>query len=416
MNEEDDLNRVRQHVALYAMATNRDLPLDLPQVLELAKSELALTHRAQENVGLHPRWDIEDYNSNILKYRLGDFHPFVEIETKTLQFASGSASTGHGISLNWVARQILKGTPVADIITIANTQYAENGYDALEITKVLGIKVRTVVELIQGYELWPPDQLPSDYRKRLAFETNGPGFQPEAAALVHRFRHGPVYDAPDPFEISRYKLPVFQKLAQLDEKRSQVREALLLSVDTAVEFPMRYYSAVGDHILAYDRSYQYSREPFAFDSAEPDVHRVRSLHSSLEGFKQSAAVRLVIDRIGRARTSHSPVDKALDLGMALEVALMHENKNSPAANNEITYKIATRAAWLLGKDPESRKVAYSIANKIYGHRSAAVHTGRLRNAADFHSLNAEGFVRNVVLEILRRGDFPDWKELVLGID
>ncbi|MBX5008746.1 hypothetical protein HJB67_01910 [Rhizobium lentis] len=416
MNEKDELNRAHQHIAFYAIATNPNLRLDLPQVLELAKRELALTHRSRENNHLPPWRDFEDYNSNILKFRLGQFHPFAEIEVKNLQFPGGSATSGQGIATRWVARQILNGTPVLDIIASANTQYAENGYEAMEISKVVGIKVSAIVELIPGYELWPPDQLPSDYRKRIAFEVTGSGFRPEAAALVHRFWHGPVYDGPNPFDLSPSfsKQPVFKKLAKLTEKRSLVRQALLLSVDTAVEFPYTYYGAVEDHILAHDRSYQYSQEPFTFGSIEPDVERIRALYSSLEEFKQPAAVRLVIDRLGRARTSSSPVDKALDLGMALEIALMHENKNTPAANNEITYKIATRAAWLLGRDKESRKEAYSIANRIYGHRSAAVHTGRLRNEADFLSLNADGFLQKVALEILRRGNFPDWRELVLG--
>ncbi|MGO7366364.1 hypothetical protein [Rhizobium leguminosarum] len=412
-----DENDLAKHMALYALANNPAAQLDLPQVLELAKLELSLTHRPEQNVMFTSRWDFEHYESAILRKRLGEFHPFAEIESTTLHFAGGSATFGQNGALSWVARRLVSGVSVEDIIAEANSNYAENGYEAMEVTKVVGITVDSIVELIPGYELWPPEQLPSDYRKRIAFETDGVGIRSASAALVHRFWHGPVYGGPNPFDLGSdiTKLPLFQKLAKQAEKRQHLRRALLLCVDCAVELPITYYCGVTDHILSCERSYQFTNEPFTLVARQPDISQVKSCYIKLEKFKQPAALAVALDRLGRARTSPNNVDKALDLGMALEVALMHENGSNSEANTEITYKVSTRASWLLGEEPEGRRQAFATAKKIYAHRSKAVHSGCLKDEADFIALNADDFVQRTIMQLLNRGEFPKWGDLVLGL-
>ena len=78
---------------------------------------------------------------------------------------------------------------------------------------------------------------------------------------------------------------------------------------------------------------------------------VKRAFACLATFREVESLARSIDRLGRARLAASPVDRALDLGIAAEIALMHDH--SPA-NTEIAHKIGSRAAWLLGQSPAER--------------------------------------------------------------
>lgn len=165
-----------------------------------------------------------------------------------------------------------------------------------------------------------------------------------------------------------------------------------------------------------DGSYGGFLESAGFQSETPNIDAVRENLRLLEDFNVPAALHVAIDRLGKARGLSSNVDKALDLGMALEIALMHENGNSGGGSGEITYKLSSRAAWLLGKNPEERTQVFEKAKKIYGHRSAAAHSGRLKNESDFLSLDAHAFTTRILREILQRGSFPVWHHLIFGVE
>ncbi|MGQ3146915.1 MAG: hypothetical protein ACT6T3_18860, partial [Agrobacterium sp.] len=300
---------------------------------------------------------------------------------------------------------------------VSNHSTTDN--DALEITKVTGIEVTEIVEVTAGYELWPRDRLPEDFRNRLLFDNAGLPFQiGSSCALVHHMRHSRVIDPDYRLDIDgdwpedRF-LPGNMTRAN---KRLDIKRAIILSGTLAVSMPFTYCRATTDHILDADRSYYGSHEPTGHGSAKLDIDAVRSNLSLIENFRSPVALSVAIDRLGKARSWQSSADRALDLGMALEIALMHESGNKSGANTEITNKLSSRAAWLLGRDPAERKEAYNSAKKIYGHRSAAAHSGRLKREDEFVKLDGNGFVTHTLLEILRRGDFPVWDDLVLGLE
>jgi len=142
-----------------------------------------------------------------------------------------------------------------------------------------------------------------------------------------------------------------------------------------------------------------------------DLDLVDEFYSSLATFTELAVISRAIDRLGSSRTSADPVNRALDLGMAAEIVLMHDNSGS---NAEITHKISSRAAWLLGTDPETRSGISRAMKELYATRSKAVHEGVLptRRAADLDA--ADRLVLSVLQALVRRGEFPDWNNLTLG--
>ena len=108
------------------------------------------------------------------------------------------------------------------------------------------------------------------------------------------------------------------------------------------------------------------------------------------------------------------LDRILDYAIALEILYRLDG-------TELTYKLGTRAAWLLGKTPEERREIFDKIAKFYGIRSAIMHGStrkKYRNLRpeDYERVCADGreLACETLSELLRRGRFPDWKGLVLG--
>lgn len=88
--------------------------------------------------------------------------------------------------------------------------------------------------------------------------------------------------------------------------------------------------------------------------------------------------------------------------------------NNGTSNTEITYKIGSRAAWLLGKDEGDRATIFDEMKHLYKARSDAVHSGVLPSKSKVDLDVADQLVVRVVQAILERGKFPDWASLTLG--
>jgi hypothetical protein len=99
--------------------------------------------------------------------------------------------------------------------------------------------------------------------------------------------------------------------------------------------------------------------------------------------------------------------------MAAEIVLMHDNSPS---NTEITHKIGSRAAWLLGNDADERATIFEKIRHLYKARSDAVHSGVFPPNSKVDLDLADQLVVRVVQAILERGSFPDWTSLTMGGD
>jgi hypothetical protein len=86
-------------------------------------------------------------------------------------------------------------------------------------------------------------------------------------------------------------------------------------------------------------------------------------------------IRIGIDRLGRALRSRSNVDRAIDLGVALESMLLH---NLPRRDRgELKYRLALRGAALLSDSKPERVAAFNLLGEAYNLRSEAVHSGQI---------------------------------------
>jgi hypothetical protein len=129
-------------------------------------------------------------------------------------------------------------------------------------------------------------------------------------------------------------------------------------------------------------------------------------------------LRISLQRLNLFRRRRSLVDKAIDLGIALEVLLLHDG----GPDIPISLPFRLRGAWLLGQDTASRHDYYRLFKEIYACRCEAVHSGKFDSkftkklSLPIHELLKKGdeLCVNIIKWIIEQKRFPDWEKLLLG--
>jgi hypothetical protein len=123
-------------------------------------------------------------------------------------------------------------------------------------------------------------------------------------------------------------------------------------------------------------------------------------------------IRVGIQRLNQAQRRHNIGDRAVEFCTAVE-ALLGDNQKT-----EMTHKIKSRAARLLGGSIEIRQRNAAILGEAYAVRSSLVHTGRVDEKTKV--VHGETLTRAEMVErainmgidivklIIRRGSIPDW--------
>ncbi len=235
------------------------------------------------------------------------------------------------------------------------------------------------------------------------------------AVLRQSFKVKPAFEKIQP-SVNRPSQPCLT-LPGRDERtemKSNVRLACILASAGAVELPQTQLIsaegalfAAGEGNMAFRAFGLLPLVTFPVEAA-----RVKHAFEAIAAFKNVESLARSIDRLGRSRLSRSEVDRVIDLGMAAEIALMHDLSSS---NTEISHKISSRAAWLLGSEPEDRGAIFREMRELYNARSTAVHSGKLSSKSRLEIENADRLVSKVLLAILEHGSFPDWNGLTLGL-
>ena len=140
--------------------------------------------------------------------------------------------------------------------------------------------------------------------------------------------------------------------------------------------------------------------------------------SEFDPDRERGALRLAVRRLSGSfgRTGRMQwQDRILDYAIALEILYRLDS-------SELTYKLATRAACFLERQAEKRLAIFEKITDFYGIRSAIMHGSPRRN---HRSLGHEDFERactdgqdlacDTLSEVLRRGRFPDWKQVIFDV-
>ena len=158
------------------------------------------------------------------------------------------------------------------------------------------------------------------------------------------------------------------------------------------------------------------------EAEEADIEEAKRLYKNLVKFgeKDSAKLRIVIERWMKSKTPEAPIDQLIDLAIAFEALYLSDT------NDELTFKLGVRAAWYLGEDKADRQKLLKKFKDIYKRRSNAVHNGQLNKTVRFgeEDIHRSKFIKRAqclchrsIMKMLKKEYFPNsdyWDDLILG--
>ena len=179
--------------------------------------------------------------------------------------------------------------------------------------------------------------------------------------------------------------------------------------------------------------YSYSENLFdntlsvaSFNPVQLDGEAVAQLFGRFQEYKSSDknVLRITLDRLNQSLRRRNDVDKVIDLGMALEVILLHDSSKNERGNKnypgELRFRSSIRGAMFLGGANLERKNTLQLLKEAYDLRSEAVHSGGLKRrrkgpAPEQTLSEAMGTCARIARKLIERGSFPDWDaEYVIG--
>lgn len=343
-----------------------------------------------------------------------------------IRMGGGSMLVGLGQLADWLIGKTLMGYEVERVAASLQT-IIDNAAEAFIIAPLDGIQVNSTERIEEGIHLMPIHELPTPMRGSLSSHMpkqgpHGPGPQ---AALVHTFLQKPLFAPMEPMEDGAGDVENLSSIAAaLHQQTERMKEAgilLTLSGLRPVHPLGAWYShaeltPMGDgySTMTGYRIESYQADPFNFmkppsllvnlDDARIIIREFRAME---EGQRQRLWIS--IERLNRSLRRHSPVDRAIELGIALESLLTKKKENG------ITHVMGLRSALFLGGTLQERERTRDAVRTAYKLRSSAVHEGKLRDeeAAKGNLEAASLICSQIIRKILNHGKFPDWNKLEL---
>ena len=282
-----------------------------------------------------------------------------------------------------------------------------------------GFKVETELEIL-------PKKLSIIGRKQLKTF-------PEYTQLLHRNMHSRASTAAFVHIIQIPKFEFSNKRGQ-NPSYLKVHERMSLLTLFGPSCPSHTFSfnRSRPHILSLKKggvSYSWSNDersnyktPFA-----PNLDKFEDVYKKYNALsnKMRERVNIALNRLNRALRRRDLTNKAIELGVSLEAILL-SGKDEDGVGGEITFRLASRGAWLLGESMEERKKIFNTLKSAYRLRSKAAHEGTIasktkgvnRGQERMHTKylieDACKLCSEAILKIIVDGDFPDWTDTVLG--
>lgn len=353
-----------------------------------------------------------------------DYHLVGEIEEQITALdpfrilAAGWVRNGAGGMIasrvlgNWVIDRLRQGVPSVQIVDELLQALKQNRAVYMDVNELAGISVEAPVIVGPGATIVPRAQIPQSARLRM------PDRQPSAtsAALIQEYAIAPaIIERRDEELLERLDGPSRLEMYARWEFAQQLLRALLLTTTGPVQlrFVASGLPAPGQDLWAPVGAYAGDNHSWLKPVAQPAAETIRTILALVREFNEPEVLNLAIDRLATSRLGGRGVDKAIDLGMAAEIALMKGDSDS---KSEIGYKLRLRGALVLGGTLEARRSSLEILGLLYRARSEAAHTGvlgkKLSQKYDFETANK--LVTRVLVKLLENGDFPNWDDLALG--
>jgi len=254
-----------------------------------------------------------------------------------------------------------------------------------------------------------------------------------SSALLSLTNYGKVIPT-DTVEHSGMRVPVAPKnidnqiprsLAQ--EEHNEIILSLALTDGTPVHIGGWFYVEDGILLKSLSGVYNFSLHNLDKPRSESKITQTDIENIVLPFLELDKSIKdkllIPLTRLNQAKRPRLQVDKAIDIGIALEALLLNDRSHK----EQIAYTFRLRGAWFLGTDSQSRKILIQVFLAIYNYRSQAVHSGKLDNKVKISSNDTSYFINTndfldigidicklVIEQIVINKCFPNWDELVLG--
>ena len=258
-----------------------------------------------------------------------------------------------------------------------------------------------------------PDEDPPDYRQMKVAGlvrdlTWGPGIKPPMTSRTS-FAEG-VPDMTFPCLSDRDGNGVIiEFLSILTRRELGILSVQYRAADFMGEIDPNFKTGMTTALVEKSRLRPFMSAPQRLEDGQVDMLRdfIRDWTKG-DGIVDRALRRLAssVSRTGRFRVE----DSVLDLSIALEMMY--------SIDNEMTYKLGTRAGYFLGSDAQERNRTFDIVRRLYDRRSDIVH-GRRTTREQLEQTSSEGLevARDTILKLLRTemtGDRQQfWNTLVM---
>ena len=351
-----------------------------------------------------------------------------------------SASLGGGYPLSDFLEQLIniaigKGIEraISDFDRYTKETHASVRYMAL----LEGIKLETEIRVFEEIQLIPlpnsssdlPYYLPTSMISVVGLSAN---FFCAKTLFIIDYFISPVFYAPLHFPLQgtpiqehfKEKNRTFQ--VNVNDVFENFCQALSLACNSAVQISLKWPFWPEDELFYLSHPTpgppRFSAPPGLFanpaEVGEADIKVAERLYKILDRNSDiEEKLRIPINRWIMSKTNRDPIDKIIDLGIAFEALYV------PDGGGDLTYKFSIRAARHLGKDREHRQELLKKFGQIYGCRSDAVHSGKLKQRLKFGEERitiskfierAQDLCRESIIKILKDRNIPDWNSLILG--
>ena len=382
--------------------------------------------------------------SKMIGFIRDEFAPFIH-EDKILsarRFLQGGLH--HGLPLERPLAQLLKIGVVKGIgeAVSAFDAYVRGTHEGSfqYIALLSGVTLRTETQVFEGIRLVPLPNSTSELPRYMP----DPSFLPfgffasKYTVLIIDLFVSPILPRPLPRTIQEYSNlvnPLFRDEVSSGKRVSLKEEdfyktfcqALSLTYNLAIDTVVKWrFSAETEFFHPYsDDGIVHNLSPIGSPTEVTDDQKDKAIriYNLLVNPSSDvvAKLKIPIDRWIKSKAGTDPVNKIIDLGIALEALYVQDG------GGDITYKFAIRAARHLGADKEDPGKLLKKLKDIYKCRSDAVHSGTLDPDARFGETRipisefierAQLLCRQSIIQIVEDAkedaEFPEWDSLILG--
>ena len=344
--------------------------------------------------------------------------------------------------------KIAIGRSIEEAVSVFDKCMCPEGTQGLfqDIALLAGIGLEKEIQVCEGVRLVPRSgpRMSKVLENLLslsmyAFHLEENSFMPESLLIIdcpvfsilHKpprklFQDKAVDKLPIQFKLDDEKFP---NPSAVDCFQKFFCQALSLACDSPVQIAGGGLFLAEDAIFNPSTGWMMGHYPGTFggpiETGEAQIKEAKRLYDLLDNLAANVREKLQIpiDRWIKSKTNKDPIDKVIDLGIALE-ALYLSDISEPT---ELSFRLRLHAAWYLEEKEECRKTLMKEFKEIYDWRSSVVHTGKLPKKGKNKKKRpyteeevtkfierAQDLCRQSILKILEAGEFPDWNDLILG--